>query len=341
VSRSELSAPRAPMSQPPPETTEPAGNDSLAGASRLKRLLRPVMNLVALVFVVVAAVDMARRWDQTKVELEVLPALAACLPLLCAGLVQGVAWILLVERMAGRRIPKLPALSVYLASQLARYTPGKVGLPLVRMDGASRLGLRRGMVGASVFIESLSWIATGGILGFALLSFAPPGEGLGRIVGQLSAPFLVLSLLGGAILLGVDRSRYPALLKKLLAPDGSGPLVPFRLPLVQLVYWGLTAVHGYLLTLALGAEVHAALPAMGFYVIAPVAGFIVLAAPAGLGVREAMLLAGLSPMIGSAAALGAAAISRAASLVAEVLTWLIVRMLARRFGATVDGTPQR
>lgn len=318
------------MSEPSVPAPAEAEGAALAGAGRIKRWLRPVMNLIAVVFVVLAAYDMARRWDETKVEIRIGATLVSCLPLLLSCVVQGVAWILLVERMSGRRVPKLPALSVYLASQLARYTPGKVGLPIVRMDGAPRLGLGRGLVGASVFIEALSWIATGGILGFSLLALGRPKEGLGGVVGQLSTPFLVLSLLGGAVLLGVDRARYPAFLRKLLAPDGTGPLVPFRLPLVQFAYWGLTALHGYLLTVALGAEPHAALPVMGFYVIAPVAGFVVLAAPAGLGVREAMLLAGLSPMLGSATALGAAAISRAVSLVAEVSMWLVFGVLARR-----------
>lgn len=319
------------MSEPPPAPVpSEAGNESIAGAGRLKRWLRPVMNLVAVVFVVLAGYDVVRRWDETKVEIALGATLVSCLPLLVSCIVQGLAWILLVERMAGRRVPKLPALSVYLASQLARYTPGKVGLPIVRMDGAPRLGLKRGLVGASVFIEALSWIATGGILGFALLFVGRPKEGLGGLVGQLSAPFLVLSLLGGAVLLFVDRARYPAFLRKLLAPEGQGPLVPFRLPLVQFVYWGFAALHGYLLTLALGGEPESALPVMGFYVIAPVAGFVVLAAPAGLGVREAMLLAGLGPLIGSAAALGAAAISRAVSLAAEISMWLLIRFFARR-----------
>lgn len=318
--------PESPLVPAPAE----AGNESLNGAGRLKRILRPVMNLIAVVFVVLAGYDVARRWDETKVEVAVGASLVSCLPLLVSCVVQGVAWILLVERMAGRSVPKLPALAVYLASQLARYTPGKVGLPLVRMDGAPRLGLRRGLVGASVFIEALSWIATGGILGFALLVLGRPKEGLSGLLGQLSAPFLLLSLFGGAVLLGVDRARYPVFLRKLLAPDGEGPLVPFRLPLVQFIYWGFTALHGYLLTLALGAAPQAALSIMGFYVIAPIAGFVVLAAPGGLGVREAMLLAGLSPLIGAAPALGAAVISRALSLVAEISMWLSIGFFARR-----------
>jgi uncharacterized membrane protein YbhN (UPF0104 family) len=80
---------------------------------------------------------------------------------------------------------------------------------------------------------------------------------------------------------------------------------------------------------ALGASFDSGMTSMGFYVVASVAGFVVLAAPAGLGVREAVLLAGLTPSVGASGALGAALISRAASLVADILIWALVRALSR------------
>jgi len=79
------------------------------------------------------------------------------------------------------------------------------------------------------------------------------------------------------------------------------------------------------MSLALGAPQGAALTAMGFYVLSQVAGFVVLAAPAGLGVREAVLVTGLSPSVGAAGALGAAVVSRALSLAAELAVWIIAR----------------
>jgi uncharacterized membrane protein YbhN (UPF0104 family) len=302
-------------------------------AGNLKRWVRPVLGLVAAAFVVATAWDLVERWETAHVEVRLDLALVASIPLLVSTVVQGVGWIALVERMAEKRTPRLAALSLYLASQLARYTPGKVGLPLVRMEGARRIGLGRGLVGVSVFIESLSWTATGMVLGFGLVALVPwPGDTKG-LLERFSWPLVAVSVFGALVLLVLDRTRYPVALRKILAPEGRGPLVPVRLPVVQVGYWALVAAHGYLLSAALGASPAASASAMGFYVLASVAGFVVLAAPAGLGVREAVLVAGLAPSVGSPAALGAAVFSRVLWLVTEVLTWVLTRVLARKYGA--------
>jgi len=306
-------------------TELPRAPDPIAEAQKFKRWLRPLLGVVAFAFVIVAGRDVFRRWGESTITLDPLDAAVACLPLFASCIAQGVAWILLTERMSDRRVPRLPAMSLYLFSQLARYTPGKVGLPLVRMAGAPALGLTSALVGISLLVESLSWTATGALFGFGLLAVTVPNAGLGGVLGTLAVPGFLGAGLGLLVLMLVDRSRYPASVRRLLAPAGAGPIVPVVVPLVQLGYWALVGLHGYLLGRALGAGFDAGVTAMGFYVIASVAGFVVLAAPAGLGVREAVLLSGLTPSVGAAGALGAVIISRAASLVADVLIWVVVR----------------
>jgi len=308
------------------------GGTAVAAAGRIKRFARPVLGVVAAAFVVVTAYNLAAQWEDARIEVRPALALVAALPLILSCVIQGVAWIALVERMAHKKTPRLPALSLYLASQLARYTPGKVGLPLVRIEGAPRIGLPRGLVGVSVLIESLSWTATGAVLGFFLIAVTASHTESNGVLERFSWPLVAGAMLGGLLLMSLDRSRYPAAVRRILAPEGEGPLVPIRLPAIQLGYWALVAVHGNLLSAALGATPDAAVAAMGFYVLASVAGFVVLAAPAGLGVREAVLVAGLAPSIGSPSALGAALFSRILWLVTELLTWLLTRTLAQKYG---------
>lgn len=328
-----------PSERPPPNATTPASPgaarvevdvpDALAKAGGIKRWLRPAMNLVGVAFVVLAARDVARRWEGMTVHVAPATALAAWLPLVASCFLQGFAWIALAERMAHKRVPRTRALSTYLLSQLYRYTPGKVGLPIVRMDGAPELGLTRSLVGVSILVEMLSWTATGAVVGFALLAVAAPSAGIGGLLGKLALPGFGASALGIVVLLSVDRALYPTKLRLLVAPEGKGPVVPVLMPLVQVVFWSVVAVHGYLMTTALGADHQGALTAMGFYVVSQVAGFVVLAAPAGLGIREAVLVTGLTPALGAAGAVGAAVISRALSLVAEVSVWAGVRVVAK------------
>lgn len=300
-----------------------------------RRWVRPLMLSIALVFVVFTARDLAARWQSGQVRLNAPLALVAFLPVLCGNLLQGVAWIVLVERMAGTRTRRLAALSLFLDSQIVRYAPGKIGLALARMEGAARVGLTPGIVAVSVFIEALSWLGTGSVIGLALLvAFGAPSEGFGALAGPWLGPLLVVALCVGFALVAVDRRRIPPQILKRLALEGSGALVPLRLPLVHALYWLSWLVHGYLVARALGADQAGALRSLGFVPLAAVLGVVAVAAPAGVGVREAALIYGLGPVLGGPAALGLAVLSRVSLLVGDVIAWLgargILTWVARR-----------
>jgi hypothetical protein len=304
------------------------GADAVGGAQRIKRWLRPAMLIITALFVVWTGYDLSRRWESRRITVDWGLLALSLLPVLLGAVLQGMAWLLLVERMGHKRVPRRTAFSLYFESQLARYTPGKVGLPLVRMEGAPSLGLTRRLVGLSVLVEMLAWTATGAAIGFLLLAVAgAPSEGVGGLAGSLATPLLIASLAAAIALVAVDRKLVPEKLRATLGLEGHGPLAPARLLGLQLVYWLSWAAHGYFLALALGADSAGALTTMGFSPLANVLGFVALAAPAGVGVREAVLLAGLSPVLGGPGAIGAALLSRVVSLVSDVATWLVARRL--------------
>jgi hypothetical protein len=281
--------------------------------------------IVALGFVLYSAWDLSHRWQKTRVSLDLPWALASILPLALGCLIQGRGWIALIERMTARTVPRGPALSLYMDSQLARYTPGMVGLPVVRMAGAARLGVPSVAVGSSVGLEMLSWTAVGGALGFASLFALPPASGLTALLGAWAVP-LVLGFAALVVALSfVDRARLPAFAVRISKVSGTGPLVPLSLPLAHVLYWATWAAHGFLLTRAFGAAPSIALSTSGLYALATVGGFVALAAPAGVGVREAILSLSLAPALGSAPALGVAVASRAASLCADIIVWAVLK----------------
>ena len=295
----------------------------------LKKRLGPLFMFIALSFVAYSAWDLGHRWQKTQVSLDWTWALASILPLGVGCLIQGRGWIALIERMTARTVPRGPALSLYMDSQLARYTPGMVGLPFVRMAGAARLGVSAVAVGSSVGLEMLSWTALGGGIGFASLFWLPTRSGLTALLGAWAIP-IVLGFASIVIVLScVDRARLPAFVVRVLKVDGTGPLVPFALLFAHILYWGTWAVHGFLLTRAFGAAPSIALSTSGLYALATVGGFVALAAPAGVGIREAILSVSLAPAMGSAPALAIAVASRAASLCADVIAWAALKHWAR------------
>lgn len=315
-----------------PEASE---SGALGGAQRLKAVLRPIMGVLAALFVGVAIWDLKRRWQPGVVEVNYGLAALSMLPLAVGCVLLGLGWVWLLSRMSGVRIPVLPAMAIHLESQAARYTPGKVGLPLVRILGAEKLGTTGRIAGSSVFIEVLCFVATGGVLGPLVLAlsgnlFGRLTEALG-VVGILLLAGFVIALL---VLLLLDRRHLPQKARDVLKLDGVGPLVPAVLPLIHAGYWLTWAVHGYLTSRAVQAPVDVSLASMGFYVLAPVMGFLALAAPGGLGVREAVVSIALSASIGPAAALYAALISRGTSVLVDFGVWMAFRPFRDRGART-------
>jgi len=305
---------------------EAPASGALSGAQRLKAALRPLMGALAVIFVVAAIWDLKRRWRPGVVDIDWSMAALSMLPLAIGCVLLGLGWIWLLSRMSGVKIPVLPGMALHLESQAARYTPGKVGLPLVRMLGADKLGTTSRIAGSSVFIEVLCFVATGGVTG--LLVLVASGNMLGQVteaLGNFGLLVLLSFVVVLALLLLVDRRHMPKKLSDLLQLDGAGPLVPKALPLIHAVYWLTWGAHGYFTSRAIHAPVDVSLGSMGFYVLAPVMGFLALVAPGGLGVREAVLSIALSSATSPAAALYAALLSRGTSVIVDFGVWMAFR----------------
>ncbi|MFC1642994.1 hypothetical protein ACFL5O_09985 [Myxococcota bacterium] len=295
---------------------------------RWRAALRWGLALLTFTFVAVAAGGLWERWDTSRVTLSVWPLVGAFPPLLAAGFLLAFAWAILVRHLAGRHVELGAALALHAESQLARYMPGKVGIPLVRLAGAPALGVTAMAVVASIAVESLSFVSVGCGTGLGLL-VATNHALLARsaLIGHTG--LAALAGIGVAILLlvTVDRTRWPLwALRKLRAESGGGPLVPWQMLGVHLLHAMMWAVHGYAISLAMGASGSSAWSASGLFVLAPVLGALAVVVPAGVGVREAIVSLGLAPSVGPAAALAAAIVSRALSLTADLVFWLVMRL---------------
>jgi len=287
------------------------------------------MGGLALVFVVYTAVELRRRWGAGTVEFHWLPTLLSVTPLAGGAVLLAWGWKCLLQSMAGKRVPTWPAIALNLESQLARYAPGKVGVPMIRMAGAPSLGVSGPLAGTSLLIELLSFVAVGGLVATLLLKLGAGLEAAMAGLGRWAIPLLIAFGVATLLLLLLDRRRYPGVVRRLMRVEGTGPLVPMVLLPVHLGYWLTWAVHGYFVTRSVGGTHDQAVAAIGFYCLAPIAGFLALVTPGGIGVREAVLSIGLVPSIGPSAALAAAVISRAVSILSDVCVWLGTRPVAK------------
>ncbi len=301
-----------------------------SGIARLRSVARLVLGVASAIFVGVACYKLSQRWESGKVAVSWPWLVASGLPIAAGTVVLAVGWKWIMERMAGRSIPLRPCLTLHFESQMARSTPGKVGLPLVRMAGAERLGVPAAVAGYTVHTESISMVAVGGLVGFALLVATTGGSGgLTEAFGVLGVLGLVAFVLVTVVLVFVDRRRLPPIVVRLMKAEGAGPLVPRRGPVAHALYWLTWGVHGYLAARAVGIGSVHALGGSGLYVLAPIAGILALATPSGIGVREAVLSMGLAPAVGPGPAGATAIVSRAVSLVVDCAVWAFGRLVLR------------
>lgn len=310
--------------------------------TRRRRLVRLIVQVLVAASVVAVALDLMRRFDAAEVSLTATWLAASILPASAAVLVQVVAWRSLMRRLCGVALRWDDTLRVYLDAQMARYTPGKVGLLAVRVAAAPRLGVSGRLMVTALLIELLSWAGVGILLGLTCMMLAWPAlptevtwapRGLDL---RFAAAALALAALAGlSVVCALPRRRYPAFAQRLFAlagvepaaTAGNEPLVPLALPLWHLLHWGAWVLAGSTLCLGLGASWAAAVFAGGVLCLAIVLGFLAIVAPAGAGVREVVISVGAAPVLGPSSALVLGLTARVVSLAADVLCWALVRAL--------------
>jgi hypothetical protein len=181
-------------------------------------------------------------------------------------------------------------------------------------------------MGSALLVEIVSWAATGSLLGASVLGFFPYSA---EVAEKLSRASLVLSLgaaFGLFVTLTLDRRRYPSRIRALLGANGSGALVPWQLPVLHFLHFLLWIGSGALTCLSVGGNTSQALMAGALLCLAIVAGFLAFLAPAGAGVREAVVAAGLAPVLGASTSVAVSILARIVSLLADVLLWAWFRL---------------
>lgn len=282
--------------------------------------------LLALVGVFVG-VALYRNWDAVAEDLELLrwqdllaSGLAGSGGAICAGL----SWRIILDDL-GQRVPILPAATMFFIGQLGKYIPGSVWTAVIQAELGRQRGLRRTSIVMAYAVTLIVSIGAGALVGSLVL--------LG-VTGPDQLPILGLVLIG-ALVVFIPLVR-PRLVNRLLTwlANKAGRTVPeLNLSggalagalLVSILAWLLLGLHVWFVARPLGADL-ADLPAVtGAFALAFVAGLLVVPLPAGAGIREAILIATFTPIIGAQAAL-------TVSLVSRLVLLLVDLVLAGGFG---------
>jgi uncharacterized membrane protein YbhN (UPF0104 family) len=293
------------------------------GGSRARR---NVGLLVGLLIVAFLALSVATGWSAVSAydwDVDVPGLVGSLLVMGLYLLLTGIGYVAVLERLAGRRLPRAPLLGTWARSILARYVPGNV----LMVAGRVVLGRDAGVSGrtslaASVYeqalIVGLSACAAAGLLLFGDL-------------GQGDWSWIVAVVPLGLVLLH-PRLFGPAA-NALLARFGREPLEGllsgrevlafaawYALALTLLGFGVWWCVHALV-----GAQAGGPLFVGAGFLLSFVASTLAFIFPSGLGVREGVLALVLAKDLPAEVAIAAAAAVRLALTLAEVsFTGLVV-----------------
>ncbi len=247
----------------------------------------------------------------------------------------------------GARRAALANLGAYYIGHLGKYVPFKVMVVVLRTGLICGPGVHAGVAAASVFLETLTWMAVGAFWGAAIL-----------VVHAATGGLLLWAALGLMFVAGVP--TLPPVFSRLARlagvgrSDASVAVCLGQVPYGTLLWGWAMMIVGWLF---IGASLWATLQAMdagggplrsslaadtAVVALAVVAGFVSLI-PGGAIVREAalaQLLVLLVPQVGELSALGAAVLLRLVWVVAESAISAILYFPWRETRDAVDCHPR-
>ncbi len=317
-------APRAQQSPPVPDPLPADGANGVPPAEqsqwrlRLLALLRPT---VALLVLLAIAYAVNSQWSDVRSAITTLKWQAVVLSLLAclAGSTTSLMAWRAVLADEGYRLSPIAAGRIFFVGQLGKYLPGSVFSIVLQMELAKRAGVPR----ARAFTTSLAWVglsvSTGlaiGMIGFPVISAAHHDD-TWLLVAALPVALVaslppVLTRLVNLLLRVLRKPPLP----RPLSWSGVG-----KACLWLCATWVLLGLHLWLLADSLGAPGWSGLTrCIGGMALAITAGVLFVVVPSGAGVREAIIVAALAPVMPAGQALGIAVVSRGLFIVSDLLT---------------------
>lgn len=288
--------------------------------ARLVRIARTVLVLLVLVAAAYAVVRHWREVSSTVTHLSwrawlpgffILPVAIGC---------STMSWQVLVDEL-GEPIGARRGAQIFLVGQLGKYVPGSVWAYLLQLELGRRAGVARARIFAAT-VFSLAVVVVAALLAgsLAVPSLIEANPDLATLRWLYLLLPVALVCLHPRILTWAVRQGFRILGRP--APDHP---IRKRAVLASLG-WALASylafgAHLWLLVRSSTPISVSVLPlAVGTMAVAMISGLFVFLLPSGAGVREAVLVAGLGPLVGTGPAIALAAVSRVLLTVADLFT---------------------
>lgn len=294
------------------------------------RVARAVAAVLVLAAVVLALV---RTWHSVGPDLARMPvwAVLASVGFVLLGLVPTLAaWRTLLSDL-GSDLAVRPSVGVFFVGQLGKYLPGSVWSFLLQAQLGRKYQVPRARALVTLVLSAGLAIATA--LTLSVFAISPLLGSWGPV-----AWLLVLGPL--ALLMAVPRVMTwlsNTLLRIMRRPMLDQPIIARQIPWAiawSVVSWLLFGLQLWGLASSLGElSFRNYLLVTGVFALAMSAGFIAFVLPSGVGVREAVIVAGLAPILPTGPALAFALTSRLIFTVADVSSALIAVVIARGVNA--------
>ena len=302
-----------------------------------KWLYRVTTLLVAVFSVFYFALEAYRHFREVPnfllgIESIAIAALSVGLAVLGTGLGALIWRFLLVD--SGAFASWKQVLAIFFIAQFGKYLPGNVGHHVGRVFMAQEIGIPISIALSTMLVEALLGAGIGGCLAVLSLILFVDGQtlGLNLKLGPVQLGLGVILLLFMPWLgIGFLNRYLPGLAKRL---SGGGAITAPRLRTalaVALLFLLCFVVMGLILKLQaqwfFGVIEGSVFELTCLFAVAWLAGYLVPGAPGGLGVREAMMVLLLSPVLGAGAAVGLGVTLRVTTTVGDAVAFLLGNLM--------------
>ncbi len=297
------------------------------------------VTLLSLIWFAIQINNYAEIFNQIHLS-SIASILLAAILFVVTAVFSGVAWWLLLRGSGKLCLSPLNAISIICVAQIAKYLPGNVAHHIGRVFLAAHHGISKSAALISIFMETICAVAIASFV--ALIALWTAGTRVLDQIPEVPEWWIFLGLCIVPMTMPWLGQRFFKIAAHWWSQHQGVEFKAIQMPtlniflMVGCLYIASYLVLGVILTIIAQTVFYSdkagILFLSGVFAVSWVTGFLTPGAPAGLGVREVVLVATLSPLYGQDTALGMAAILRVVTLVGDGLVFLFGLALSRLDG---------